>query len=109
MTKELLNLLNGHTFVDGHGGQGAAEFMRVDFVEVQLSTNFAQTDFYTADQQPTVGLLEGYKQGFVIIGALGKVSLKVNLRPGIKIDFPLLVALAENDTFPVFKVYIGNI
>ena len=36
MTEDFLHLLNGHSLVDGAGSHGAAEFMRVDLVQIQL-------------------------------------------------------------------------
>ena len=55
MSKQLLNLLDGHSLINGHGRKGAAEFMRVDFRDVQLPAKFAKPNFNPADLQSGIG------------------------------------------------------
>ena len=38
VAEELLDLFDGHTLIDGHGGQGASEFVRVGPMDIQLSS-----------------------------------------------------------------------
>ena len=52
MPKELLNLLDWHSFVNRHCGQSSSEFMRVNLMETQFTANFPQTYLNTANLQP---------------------------------------------------------
>ena len=56
MAKELLNLFDGHAFVDCTGGEGSAEFVRMDLVEAQPLPHFSQADFNATDLQTIMGL-----------------------------------------------------
>ena len=46
MAEELLHLLHGHTFVDGDGGEGAAEFVGMDTGDFQTAPQLAQADLF---------------------------------------------------------------
>ena len=69
MPQKLLDLFYWHSLVNGHCCQSPAELMRMNLVKVQLSTNFAETDFDAADLQAVLRLNQGDKQSFGIIRA----------------------------------------
>ena len=75
MTENFLHLLNGHSLVDGTGCHGAAEFMRVDLVQIQLTPQLPQTDLHAADLQTVKGCVQCYKQRRVFIGAGAQICL----------------------------------
>ena len=102
--EKLLYLLDRHSLVDCHRRQGASEFMRMYLIQVQFSPQVAQAYLNAADLQPVVRLLQRHKQGWIIICSARQIPLKMDLRPGIKINLSLFVSFSENDTFPIHKV-----
>ena len=75
MTEDLLHLLNGHSLVDGAGSHGAAEFMRVDLVQIQLPAQLPQTDLHAADLQTVKRGIQRHEQRRVCIGAGAQIVL----------------------------------
>ena len=61
MTENLLNLLNGHAFVNGSGGHRAAELMRMDTVNAKRTPQDTQADFDAADLQAMVRGIQWYE------------------------------------------------
>ena len=61
VTEQVLHLFNGHAFVDGHRGQGAAEFVRVHTRQVQFLPQSSQADFNTADFETVVWRQQRHK------------------------------------------------
>ena len=49
MAEQLLHLLDGHAFVDGHGGQRPAELVGMHPWHLGLFANLSQADFDTGD------------------------------------------------------------
>ena len=56
VTEELLDLLDGHSFVDGHGGQCPAELVGMHPRHFGLFANLAQADLNARDLQATMRL-----------------------------------------------------
>ena len=69
MAENFLNLLNGHAFINGSCSHCAAEFMRMNFKQINAAPQFSQSHLYAADFQAVVGSIKGNEQGRVIIGA----------------------------------------
>ena len=109
MAEKLLYLLNRHALVDCHCSQRPAKLMRMHLLEVQLTANFAEADFDAADLQPSIRLQQRDEKSLTGVRALRKVSLKMDFGPSIEVHLALFVSLAENNTFPVFKVHITAI
>lgn len=104
VAEQLLHLLDRHPLVDCHRRQCTSEFMWMHFIQVQFPPQVAQAYLDAADLQPVVRLLQRHEQGRVIIRPAHQIPLKMDLRPGIKINLSLLVSFAENNTFPIHKV-----
>lgn len=109
VAQELLYLLNGHTLINSHGRQSAAEFVRMNFVQVQFFTQAAKTNFDTADLQTVIGPLQRNKECRIIIFPAVQISLKVDLGPGIEINLSLFIAFTQNNTLSVGEINIAAI
>ena len=106
VTEELLDLLDGHAFVDGHGGQCPAELVGMYPWHLGFFANLAQANFDTRDLQPTMRLSQRDEQGLVFVTAAVEVLLQMYLGAGIEIDDAFLVAFAEDDAFALVEVDI---
>ena len=104
--KELLDLLNGHAFINCHCSQGPPELMGMNLMKAEVTANLPQANLNTTNLEPFKRLQERNKQGFILIRALSQISLKVDLRAGVEVHPALLVSLPKNYTFPVFKIHI---
>lgn len=109
MAKQALHLLNGHSLVNGARGQRPSEFMRMHFFKAKQLAEAAEPDFYAADFQAGVRLIQRHEQRGVLIGAAGDIVFQVNLGSGVKVNRALLVPLSEDDALPVFKVDVRNV
>ena len=67
VSQELLNLLDGHTFVYRTCCQRPSELMRMNFRNSQPPAKLAQTHLNTADFQSIVGTMQRNKQGGIFI------------------------------------------
>ena len=56
VAENALDLFYGHPFVYSHGGEGPAEFVRMNLVQPNALANSSETDFNSADCQSVVGL-----------------------------------------------------
>ena len=56
MSEQMLNLLDRHPFVDRHGRQRAAEFVRMNFRDVQFPAELAKPDLHAADFEAIIRL-----------------------------------------------------
>ena len=56
VTEKLLDLFDGHAFVDGHGGQCPAELVGLHPWHLGFFAYLAQADFDARDLQPTMRL-----------------------------------------------------
>lgn len=106
MAQKSLHLFNGHALVNGSRSQGPPEFMGMYLGNAQFPAQMTEADFYTADLEPPEGFLESHEKGGILIGSGIQVIFQMNLRAGIEIDRPLLMALTENHAFPVLKINI---
>ena len=109
MAEQALHLFDGHSLVDGAGGQRSPEFMGMDFFKTQHLAKAAQADFHATDFQAGMGFVQRYEKRRVLIGTAGEIIFQMDFRAGIKINRAFLVSLSENDALPVFKINVGNI
>lgn len=106
VSQELLNLLDGHTFVYRTCCQRPSELMRMNFRNSQPPAKLAQTHLNTADFQSIVGTMQRNKQGGIFIGSAIQIISEVDFRPGIKVNGPFLTAFAKNYALSVLKINI---
>ena len=107
--QELLQLLDGHTFVNCYCCQSSSEFMRVHLGDTKLPSVLTKTNLYATDLQALMGLLQGYKQCRVIVSSAIQVVLQVYLRSGIEVYNPFLITFTEYNTFSLVIVDIGTV
>ena len=62
MAQKPLDLFYGHPLVDGPGGQGPSEFVRMDLGDVEFSPQSPEPAFHSADLQPVIGLEQRNKE-----------------------------------------------
>jgi hypothetical protein len=105
MPQEPLHLLNGHPFVNGPGGKGAPEFMRVRLL-CGLSAERAQPCFHSTYHQAFMRFCQRDKQGRIVIRPAFQVIVQMDFGSGVKIGYPLAVALAEHHAFTLVKIDI---
>lgn len=106
VSQELLNLLDGHTFVYRTCCQRPSELMRMNFRNSQPPAKLAQTHLNTADFQSIVGTMQRNKQGGIFICSAIQIVSEVDFRPGIKVNRPFLTAFAKNYALSVLKINI---
>ena len=106
VSQELLNLLDGHTFVYRTCCQRPSELMRMNFRNSQPPAKLAQTHLNTADFQSIVGTMQRNKHGGLFFGSAIQIISEVDFRPGIKVNGPLLTAFAKNYALSVLKINI---
>lgn len=106
MPQQHLHLLDGHPLVNGQGGHGSPELVRMHTIQMKPSAEGAQPDFNAADVEPFMGRIQADEQRLVIIGAAVQIVAQMQLGSGIEVDRALLGALAEHDALPVGKVDI---
>ena len=104
MPKQALDLLDGHTFVNGHGGKCTTELVRMNLGYIKTLAHFSNTSLHTTNRQPLVWRGEGNKQCGIVIYTLSKILLKMKFCSGIKVHHAFLVALAKDDALPLVKV-----
>lgn len=109
VAENFLNLLDGHALVNRPSRHGPAEFVGMDGFEIQHAAHFAKANFHAANGQPVVGGEERNEQRAVGVPAAFQVILEVDFRLGVEIHPAFLVALAENDALPGFKIHILNV
>ena len=109
MPKEPLKLLNRHSFINGHCRKRPPELMRMHFRDVQPLAHFTEPMLYTADLYPFMRSPQCYEQSRIIIRPAVEVLLQMQLCPGIKVNYPLLIALAEHPAFPFRKIDIVTV
>ena len=106
MAKEVLNLLDRHTFVNRHCGEGATELVWVYSRQVQLLPKAAQSHFDSAYLEPFVRRKQRHEECILGVGATGEIVLEMYLGAGIEIDAALLVAFSGYDALSVLEVYV---
>lgn len=67
VAEETLHLLNGHTFVNGHGSHGAAELVGVNVMHLGADTHGAEAAFNPSDGQAGMRRMERNEERGVII------------------------------------------
>lgn len=67
VAEETLHLLNGHTFVNGHGSHGAAELVGVNVMYLGADTHGAEAAFNPSDGQAGMRRMERNEERGVII------------------------------------------
>ncbi len=70
VTKDFLNLLNRHSFVDGACGHRSTEFVRVYSIDVDTSAKLSQADLHAADLQAAMRRVQSYEQRRIIVVSL---------------------------------------
>ena len=104
MSKEMLHLLDGHSFVYRHSGEGATELVWVYSRQVQLLPKAAQSHFDSAYLEPFVRRKQRHKECFFGVGARREIVFKMYLSSGIEIHSTLFVAFAGDYAFTVLEV-----
>ena len=69
MPQQNLHLLDGHPLVNGQGGHGSPELVRMHTIQMKPSAEGAQSDFDAADVEPFMGRIQADEQCLVIIRA----------------------------------------
>ena len=109
MPQQALDLLDGHTFVDGHSGKCAAELVGMNLGYIKTLAHFSNTSLHSTNRQPLVWRGEGNEQCGIVIYSLSKILLKMKLCSGIKVHHTFLVAFTKDDALPLVKVYVGPV
>ena len=86
MTKQMLDLFDRHTLIDGHGSEGATELVRMHLGNVQFTTKLSQTDFNTTDLKAVVRRQKRHKQRFIAVRPAFHIFFKMYLGAGIKVN-----------------------
>ena len=58
MAQQFLDLLHGHSFIDGHGGQRAAELVWMYARNLQATAQLPEAEFNTCNLEPFVWFVE---------------------------------------------------
>ncbi len=109
VTEDLLDLFDGHSFVDGAGSHGPPELVRMDVGNMQFPSELAEADLDAADLQSRMRRVQGNEQSWIIIGPRCDIPLQMELRFGVKVNPTFLFALAVDDTFPFLEVDVADI
>jgi len=104
--QKLLYLLDGHSLVDGPRRQSPPELVRMNPSNMKPLPQTPQADFHAADLQAFMGIQQRNEQSGLIVFPAGKVVLKMDFSPSVKINAAFSVALAEDDTLPAEKIDI---
>lgn len=109
VAQKLLNLFDRHTFFNRHGGESAAEFVRMHMPYVRCFAKFGKKPFYSCYGQPVPGRLHSHKKRGIVVFTWFQVLLKMDFCFRIKINHSFFIAFSKNDTFSFGKVYVCTI
>ena len=101
---ELLDLLYGHSFINGGSCQCSSKLMRMHLRYQQPLSKLTQPYLHAADLQPLKRGAKCNEKGRIAVCAAIKVILKMYLRPGIEVDQSLLAYFNKYHTFPLVEV-----
>ena len=85
VAKELLHLLDWHSFINRGSCQCAPELMRMHLWYQQPLAKLPQPHLHTADLQSLKWGAKCYEKSWIVVCAAIKVILKMYLRPGIEV------------------------
>lgn len=102
--EQLLELLDRHAFSDCHRCHGSPELVRMNMVGVRGAAQLCEKAFHTGYRKASPRGGEADEQRGIGIPAGGKIVLQMDLSPGVEINPPFLVALSQNNAFPLRKI-----
>ena len=99
MTEELLHLLDRHSLVYCVCCKRPPEFVRVNALGEQSSSQLPQAQFDSANAQTLAPSIQTYEEGRIIISSGGEIVLQMQFCSRVEVDRTLLISLSKNQTF----------
>ena len=76
----------------------------MNMVDVRGAAELCEKAFHTGYRKTSPRSVETDEQSGIVIPAGCKIMLEMDLGSGVEINPPLLIALSQNNTFPLGKI-----